>query len=109
MTGDGKLYCWGDVTYLVNGGTALTSSYAIPITTDGATPLTASFAVSVNANGAYACAIVQGASSKEVWCWGRNQEATSVSATRRQRPYPTKVLGVTTPIKLARQRTRQRG
>ena len=100
VTGDGRIYCWGDVTYLVNGGTALTSSYAIPITTDGTTPFTGALQVSINANAAYACAIVQGASSKEVWCWGRNQNGYLGLGDQTSRTYPTKVLGISNPIKL---------
>ena len=100
VTGDGKVYCWGDVTYLVNGGTALISSYAIPITTDGTTPFTGVLQLSLNANGSYACAIVQGASSKEVWCWGRNQNGYLGLGDETLRPFPTKVLGINNPLKL---------
>jgi hypothetical protein len=100
VTGDGKVYCWGDVTNLVNGGTTLTSSYAVPITTDGATPLGGVLQVTLNGNGGYACAIVQGASSKEVWCWGRNQGGYLGLGDLTLRPYPTKVLGITSPIKI---------
>lgn len=100
VTSDGKLYCWGDVTYLVNGGTSLTSSYATPITTDGTTPLTGVLAVSLNANAGYACAIVQGASSKGVWCWGRNQSGYLGLGDQTARTYPTHVLGITSPTKV---------
>ena len=100
VTAEGKIYCWGDVTYLVNGGTVLTSSYAIPITTDGATPLTGALQVSINSNAGYACAIVQGTSSNEVWCWGRNRYGYLGLGDETTRPYPTKVLGITTATKL---------
>ncbi len=32
ITGAGELYCWGDLSWIKNGGTALTSAYAVPIT-----------------------------------------------------------------------------
>ena len=100
VTGEGKIYCWGDVTTLVNGGTALTSSYAIPITTDGTTPFTGALQVAINANSGYACAIVQGTSSKEVWCWGRNQYGFLGLGDETARTYPTKVLGINDATKL---------
>ena len=37
----GKLYCWGNVRYIANDGSAaLRATYAIPVTTDGVTLLT---------------------------------------------------------------------
>src|SRR4029077_8539698 len=40
ITNDQKLWCWGDVTWIVNGGTQDYSPYAQMITTDGMSPLT---------------------------------------------------------------------
>jgi hypothetical protein len=102
VTGDGKLYCWGDLSDLVNGGTALTSAFAVPITTDGATPLAGVLGVSLDSTreGSYACAIVQGASSKEVWCWGSNTFGNLGLGDEMLRRYPTKVLGIANPLKI---------
>ncbi len=100
VTGDGKLYCWGTLTYLTNGGTALTSAYAVPITTDGASPFTGVLRVGLYSAGSYACAIVQGVSSKEVWCWGYNPNGNLGLGDKTTRRYPTKVLGFTNPIKV---------
>jgi serine/threonine-protein kinase len=100
VTGDGKIYCWGDVSNLMNGGTALTSPYAAPITTDGTTPLTGALAVSISSNAGYACAIVQGASSNELRCWGRNGGGYLGLGDTTARQYPTKVVGVGAPTKI---------
>lgn len=100
VTGEGKVYCWGTLSYLTNGGTALTSAYAVPITTDGATPLAGALKVGLYASGAYACAILQGASSKEVWCWGDNANGYLGLGDKTTRRYPTKVLGFTSPTKV---------
>ena len=99
VTADGKLYCWGDLSYLVNNGTAQNSAYAVQITTDGVTPFTNVLQVSIASSNS-ACALVQGSSAKEVWCWGYNgygQLGTGDTATKK---YPTKVLGLTAPTKV---------
>jgi alpha-tubulin suppressor-like RCC1 family protein len=100
VTSEGKIYCWGDVTYLANGGTSLISTYAVPITTDGATPFTGALQVSLNSDEQYACATVQGSSSSEVWCWGDNQGGWLGLGDATARNYPTKVLGISTSIKV---------
>jgi hypothetical protein len=100
ITTEGKLYCWGDLTWIVNGGTAaLTSPYAIPITTDGVTPLSGVVAAAVN--GAYGCVITQGASAKELSCWGQNYGGQLGTGDMADRRYPTKVVGVGSPTKIA--------
>jgi len=99
ITADGKLYCWGDLSYLVNNGTTQNSAYAVQITTDGVTPFTNVLQVSIATSNS-ACALVQGATTKEVWCWGYNgygQLGTGDTATKK---YPTKVLGLTAPTKV---------
>jgi Regulator of chromosome condensation (RCC1) repeat len=98
VTGDGKIYCWGDLSYLANDGVALSSPYARAITSDGATPFTGALQVAVAPS--YACAIVQGASAKEVWCWGRNLQGSLGLGDSTKRTYPTKVAGITSPTKL---------
>ena len=107
VTTGGKLYCWGDLTWLVNGGTTeLNSPYAIPITTDGVTPLTGVIQVGLTGpflfagGGTYACAVVRGASSTDVWCWGVNYEGFLGTGDTANRPFPTKILGVSNASKV---------
>jgi len=99
VTADGKLYCWGTLTWITNNGTALSSPYAIPVTTDGVTPLTGVVQASLDGS-AYACAIVQGASSKDVWCWGENGNGQLGTGDQTSRRYPTKVVGIANPVKV---------
>jgi regulator of chromosome condensation (RCC1) repeat-containing protein/Regulator of Chromosome Condensation (RCC1) repeat protein len=99
VTGDGKLWCWGDLTWIVNKGTAaLYSGYAQAITSDGMSALTGvSQAVLGDES---ACAIVAG-STNTVWCWGDNENGQLGQGDTSARQYPTKVLGLTNPTKLA--------
>jgi hypothetical protein len=103
VTSEGKLYCWGTLSYLTNGGTALVSPFAVPITTDGVTPFTGVLQVGVYDSGAYACAIVQGSAAKELWCWGINNSGYLGLGDQTLRRYPTKVLGISNPIKVLAQ------
>jgi alpha-tubulin suppressor-like RCC1 family protein len=98
ITKDGKLYCWGDLTWLVNKGTLLHSGYAQAITTDGATPL--SGVLQASTLSLDSCAVIQGASAREVWCWGYNVPNFLGLGDTTNRQYPTKVLGVTNPSKV---------
>ena len=105
VTGDGKVYCWGSVAYLVSGGSpiTLTSPFAVPITTDGVTPLGGVLQVAVSAyqsSRGNACAVVRGASSRELWCWGSNGRSSLGLGDLGIRRYPTKVSGVDNPIKV---------
>jgi hypothetical protein len=97
VTQDGKLYCWGDVTWALNGGATLSSPYALPVTTNGTTPLTHVLRAAVH--NVFACAVVQGATANEVWCWGANngniQNLGTGDAT--SHPYPVKVIGPIDP------------
>jgi alpha-tubulin suppressor-like RCC1 family protein len=97
-TADGKLYCWGALSFLANGGSALQSAYATLITTDGVTPFANVLQVSVN--NTWACALVQGATSKEVWCWGSNAVGNLGTGDTTLKRYPTKVLGFTSPARV---------
>lgn len=97
VTSDGKLWCWGDLTWLVNGGTTLLTGYAQAITTDGSTPLTGVSSAVLGSN--EACAIVAG-SSNSVWCWGANGYGQLGQGDTNTRQYPTKVLGLTNPTSL---------
>jgi Regulator of chromosome condensation (RCC1) repeat len=99
ITNDGKLYCWGDLSWAVNKGTALYSGYAQAITTDGAVPLTSLLQASTN--GYTTCAIVAGATANEVWCWGYNGRYNLGLGDTVTRQYPTRVLGLTNPTKVA--------
>ncbi len=98
VTSDGKLYCWGDLSYLVNGGSPVNSAYAVQITTDGVNPFSNVLQVSVN--DVVACALVQGSTAKEVWCWGSNGYGQLATGDTLLRRYPTKVLGLTSPTKV---------
>lgn len=99
VTTAGALYCWGDMTWVASGGTRTSSAYAVPITSNGSTPLAGVAAVAVAPT--FACAIVRGATEKEVWCWGDNTYEQLGTADTKDRPYPTKVVGVSAPVKLA--------
>ncbi len=98
LTTGGKVFCWGDISSLVNGGTTLASAYAVPITTDGLTPFSGVLQLSLH--NSWACALVQGASAKEVWCWGSNGFANLGVGDQTARRYPTKVVGIANPTKL---------
>jgi hypothetical protein len=99
VTQEGKLYCWGALSWLANNGIASTSPYAVPITSDGATPFTGVVQIAVAPG--FACAIVAGAAGKEVWCWGENMYEQLGLGDVTKRQYPTKVLGISNPARLA--------
>jgi hypothetical protein len=98
LTSDAKLWCWGDLTWIVNNGTALSSPYAQAITIDGMTPLTGVTQAAVGLGNA--CAITQGAPNT-LWCWGQNRNGELAQGDTVSRQYPTKVLGLTNPVKVA--------
>jgi hypothetical protein len=99
ITNGGNLYCWGDLTWLVGNGTSLISSYAQVITTDGATPLAGVKEISVGLGAQ--CALIAGATNNEVWCWGYNVYSNLGTGDTTNRRYPTKILGLTNPEKIA--------
>jgi hypothetical protein len=98
ITSDGKLSCWGDLTWLVNKGTSLVTGYAQAITTDGTTPLAGVLSAALGSS--EACAILSGMPNS-VWCWGGNGSGQLGQGDTTNRQYPTKVLGLTSPTKLA--------
>ena len=99
VTSDGKLWCWGDLTWLVNKGTpALHVGYAQAITVDGSTALTGVLQASIRSN--QGCALVQG-SPNSVWCWGYNGSQSLGQGDTVARQYPVKVLGLTAPTKVS--------
>ncbi len=95
----GQVYCWGALTWLSNGGTGINVPYATQITLDGVAPLAGVANMAFSAN--TACAVLQGAAAKEVWCWGANNSAQLGQGDVVNRRYPTKVLGLTNPSRLA--------
>lgn len=95
VTSTGGLYCWGDLRWAINGGTALSSGYATPVTSNGLTPLTGVLNVSL-AYG-YSCATLKTSGNNEVWCWGANPARNLGQGDTTNRQYPTKVLGLTNP------------
>jgi len=97
VTSDSKLWCWGNLTWLVKDGATLLTGYAQAITTDGSTPFTG--VSSAVLSSAAACAIVTG-STNSVWCWGANGEGELGQGDTTARQYPTKVLGLTNPSKI---------
>jgi hypothetical protein len=97
VTSEGKLYCWGDLTWIVNNGTTLYTGYAQAITKDGATPLSGVIQATVGQG--QACALVQG-TPNTVWCWGNNDQGALGLGDTMKRQYPTQVLGFTNPTKL---------
>ncbi len=101
VTNDGKLYCWGYLTWLVNNGANLTSGYAQAITTDGLTPLTGVIQAALGPLDACALVKPQGASTNEVWCWGYNGAGELGQGSTVPSQYPVRVLGLTNPTKVA--------
>jgi alpha-tubulin suppressor-like RCC1 family protein len=95
VTTEGKLYCWGDLSYTAGGGITTSSPYASVITSNGLTAFTSVLQVSVDY--ADACAVVQGTSSKEVWCWGANNYGQLGTGDTKAHQYPVKVLGIADP------------
>jgi hypothetical protein len=94
---DGKLWCWGDLTYTVNNGTTLHTGYAQAITLDGLAPLTGVTQAALSRE--VACALVRG-TSNEVWCWGLNASGEAGQGDTSKHQYPAQVLGLTAPSKV---------
>ena len=100
ITSDGSVYCWGDVAWLTNGGAAISAPYALRVTTDGVTPFTNVVQLSSGAYYSY-CALTQSGSTKNVYCWGANLHGELGTGDMTAQPYPTKVLGLSAPTKVA--------
>jgi alpha-tubulin suppressor-like RCC1 family protein len=99
VTGQGQLHCWGNLSWIVNGGVLLTSSYAEAITMDGLNPLTGVLQASIG-EGRSACVVVQGTPSNTVYCWGHNGSYNLGQGDTTNRQYPTKVNGLSAPTKV---------
>ena len=101
-TTTGELHCWGDLTHLKNNQVQLYSPYAVPILTDdGVTPLSGVVQVAVNVR--YACAVVAGKETNQLWCWGENTRGQLGQGDLTFRRYPTLVNGVDNPTKAVTQ------
>jgi alpha-tubulin suppressor-like RCC1 family protein len=97
VTSDGKLWCWGDLSWIVQKGTPLASPYAQAITTDGLTALTGVIQATFATTGA--CAVIRG-TPNSVWCWGDNAAGELAQGDTMNRQYPIKVPGLTAPTKV---------
>jgi hypothetical protein len=97
ITNGGQLYCWGDLAWAVNNGTALSTGYAQAITTDGATPL--GNVVQASTGPTNTCAILTTTSSNQLWCWGYNGGYELGLGDTINRQYPTQIVGPVNPTK----------
>ena len=95
VTRGGQLWCWGDLTWIINNGTPMNSVYAVPISSNGSTPLDRIAQASMSPY--FACAVVMKDTTREVWCWGSNGHANVGQADKMPRQYPTRVAGLTDP------------
>ena len=99
VTGDGKLYCWGNLTWLVNKGTSLVSPYAQAITTDGITMLTGVIQAAICPT--MACAVVKGSPDNALYCWGGNSYGNLATGDSTHRQYPTKITSLKSPTRVS--------
>ena len=97
ITSAGKLMCWGDLTWIENGGQNLDAPYAQPVT-DGQKPITGVVQATVHYN--TTCALVDGSPNKSVYCWGYDADEELGQGDTKNRQYPTKVPGLTSPQKV---------
>lgn len=97
ITGEGQLYCWGDVTWIIDE--VKTTPYALPLTSDGVTPFTGVVQASIGSDGTN-CAVVQEDGESQVYCWGYNAYGQLATGDTMNRAYPTPVLGVSDPSKV---------
>lgn len=98
VTSDGKLWCWGNLTWIVNGGTKLYSPYAQTVMgPDGQSPLTGVIQATVGYQ--QACALI-GGSPNTVWCWGTNRTGELGQGDTKDRQYAVQVPMLTDPSKV---------
>jgi hypothetical protein len=98
VTSDSKLWCWGALTWLANGGTQDYAGYAQMISKDGQTPLTGVIQAAIGEN--VGCALVQGSPNNSVWCWGSGGYDELGQGTSTNQQYPVEVKGLTSPTKV---------
>ncbi len=98
ITKDKRLWCWGDLSWLVNAGAQDYSNYAQVITMDGQSPLDGVLQASIGIQ--QACAVLEGESANSVWCWGnaRGEELGQGDTVNHQ--YPVQVTGLSNPSKV---------
>jgi alpha-tubulin suppressor-like RCC1 family protein len=94
VTKDGKLWCWGDVSWVASGGAAMNSPYATIITSNGSTPLDSVAQASMSPY--FTCAVIRKA-TRELWCWGSNAHGNVGQTDKMPRRYPTRVMGLGDP------------
>jgi len=99
ITAEGNLYCWGSLQFLTNNGTSLNAPLATLVTVDGSTPLSGVLSAALDGT-VSACAIRQGQTANEVWCWGYNKDGELGLGDTAVHRYPTKVAGFTDPRKV---------
>jgi hypothetical protein len=99
LTTVGQVYCWGDLTWMVNNGTTLNTGFAQLLTTDGSTPLDG--VVQLAAGNRQACALRAAGATNEVWCWGNASAYELGQGDTVNHQYPVKVGGLTNPSMLA--------
>ncbi|MCD6497129.1 MAG: hypothetical protein J7M25_02360 [Deltaproteobacteria bacterium] len=84
---DGTVWCWGLNDNGQLGNPDVPETTAVPAKVVGS-----SFALQVDVGGHCACALVEAAdSSREVWCWGKNQSGQLGNSQFESQATPTKV------------------
>jgi hypothetical protein len=89
MPGPGGFFCWGDLTWIANGGSTLVSATATAI---GTPP-----GVIVAALGPQQACVVVGGIPNTVYCWGHNSHGELGQGDTTDRQNPTSVPGLTNP------------
>jgi len=96
---EGSLYCWGELSWVVNGGEALVSAHAQAVTTDGLSELQG--VVQASLGESLSCAVLEAGSGSEVWCWGYNVAGELGQGDTKSRQYPVLVPGFEQPTQVA--------
>ena len=96
---DNTLWCWGNTSYLLNDGASQDSVYATQVTSNGSEPFAS--VLDLGLSYLFACALVDGSSANEVWCWGNNSVGQLGSGNMTPEPYPIQVTGIATPTSVA--------
>jgi hypothetical protein len=90
------LWCWGDLTYLANGGSAMNSPYAVEIKMNATDPLTG--VVQVALGGSHAC-VVRDLGTPELWCWGLGTSYQLGDATTGTATYAKHITAIVDPVR----------
>jgi hypothetical protein len=99
LTNDGKVYCWGDLTWIAGDGASEIHTGTAQLLMDGASPMTGVLQLAVGKR--QACVLRQGATGKEVWCWGFAQYGELGQGNTVNQARPIKVPGLTSPSVIA--------